>query len=85
MPFKLYNTLASFQGYIEKILGKKFNIFVMVYFNNIIIFIKNLHHAYINAICLVLNKIRKHCFFIFFNKCCFFKDEVYLLEDIVSA
>ena len=42
MFFKLFNILASFQGYINKILVKKLNIFVIIYLDNIFIYIKDL-------------------------------------------
>ena len=35
MLFGLSNAPSSFQGYINKILTKKFNIFVIIYVNNI--------------------------------------------------
>ena len=38
MFFGLSNTLASFQGYINKILAKKLDIFVIVYLDNIFIY-----------------------------------------------
>ncbi len=37
MPFGLSNTLASFQRYINKILAKKLDIFVIVYLDDILI------------------------------------------------
>ena len=37
MLFKLFNTLASFQGYINKIIAKKLDIFVIIYLNDIFI------------------------------------------------
>ena len=37
MPFKLSNDLKSFQGYINKILAKKLDIFVIAYLDNILI------------------------------------------------
>lgn len=42
MLFSLSNTLTSFQSYINKILAKKFNIFVIVYIDDIFIYIKKL-------------------------------------------
>ncbi len=42
IPFGLSNTPASFQGYINQILAEKLNIFVVVYLNNILIYIKDL-------------------------------------------
>ena len=40
MPFKLPNAKASFQGYISKILAKKLYNFIIVYLDNILIYIK---------------------------------------------
>ena len=38
MLFGLSNVPASFQGYINKILAKKLNIFVIIYLDNIFIY-----------------------------------------------
>ena len=38
MPFGLTNILASFQGYINKILAEKLDIFVIMYLDNILIY-----------------------------------------------
>jgi len=40
MPFGLINTLATFQAYINKALFKLVNYFVIIYFNNILIYFK---------------------------------------------
>ena len=41
MLFGLSNTiLANFQSYINKILAKKLNIFIVLYLDNILIYIK---------------------------------------------
>lgn len=50
MLFKLFCTLASFQGYINKILAKKLNIFIIVYLDNILIYTKNLDQNNIEAL-----------------------------------
>lgn len=42
MPFGLSNALASFQEYINKIFAKKFDIFVVVYLDNILIYTEDL-------------------------------------------
>ena len=39
MSFRLSNIPANFQGYINKILAKKLNIFIIVYLHNIFIYI----------------------------------------------
>ena len=41
MFFKLFNALASFQNYINKILIEKLNIFVIVDLDNILIYIED--------------------------------------------
>lgn len=42
MPFILSNALASFQEYINKILTEKLDIFVLVYLDDILIYIEDL-------------------------------------------
>ena len=39
-----------FQRYVNKIFVKKFNIFIIIYLNNILIYIKNLGQFYIEVI-----------------------------------
>ena len=41
MPFGLFNVPASFQEYINKILTKKLDIFIIVYLDYIFIYIKD--------------------------------------------
>ncbi len=41
MLFGLINALATFQGYINKILAEKLDIFVIVYLNDIFIYTKS--------------------------------------------
>ncbi len=41
MPFKLTNAPATFHGYINKILAEKFDVFVIVYLNDILIYTGN--------------------------------------------
>ena len=50
MPFGLSKTLTSFQGYINKIRVKKLDIFVIVYLDNILIYIKDPSQGYVKAI-----------------------------------
>ena len=50
MPFSLSNALASFQGYINKILSEKLDIFVIVYLDNILIYIEDLGQAHVDAV-----------------------------------
>ena len=50
MPFRLSNASASFQNYINKILAKKLDIFVIVYLNDILIYTKDPGQVYVNAV-----------------------------------
>ena len=45
MYFRLSNTSANFQDYINKILAKKLNIFIIVYLNNIFIYIEDIKQS----------------------------------------
>ncbi len=50
MPFRLTNASAMFQGYINKILAKKLNIFIIVYLNNILIYTENERKEQVEAV-----------------------------------
>ena len=50
MPFELSNIPASFQSYINKILAKKLDIFIIVYLNNIAIYIEDPSQGYIEVV-----------------------------------
>ena len=55
MLFGLFNALAIFQGYVNKILAEKLNVFVIVYLNNILIYTENPSQSHIEAVHWVLN------------------------------
>ena len=48
--FRLFNAPVSFQSYINRILIEKLNIFVIIYLDKIVIYIKNLGYNYIKAV-----------------------------------
>ena len=50
MPFGLSNALASFQGYINKILTEKLDIFIVVYLDDILIYIKDFGKPHMNSV-----------------------------------
>ena len=50
MLLGLSNALVSFYVYINRILVKKFNIFVIIYLDDILIYIKDLDQFYINVV-----------------------------------
>ena len=55
MPFGLTNVLAMFQGYINKILVEKLNVFVIVYLDDIFIYIKSENKEHVEAVWWVLD------------------------------
>ena len=50
MLFGLSNIPASFQSYINKILTKKFDIFIVVYLDNILIYIEDPKQPHVKAV-----------------------------------
>ena len=85
MLFRLFDALATFQDYINKILGKKFDIFIIVYLNDIFVYIKDLGQGYIKTVKKMLDVLRRHRLFANLKKCQFYKDKVCFLSYIVLA
>lgn len=83
--FGLSNAPASFQGYIKKIVVEKLDIFIIMYLDDILIYIKNPGQAHFNAICLDLDILWKYSLFTNLNKCYFCKDEVRFFAYVVFA
>ena len=50
MIFGFFNAPGIFQGYINKIVAENLDIFVIVYLNDIVIYVKNLSQPHIKAI-----------------------------------
>ena len=69
--FGLTNVPASFQGYIDKILAEKLDIFVIVYLDNILIYTDNDEDGHVAAIWWVLEQFRKFSLFATLKKCWF--------------
>ena len=57
--FGLTNTLVSFQRYINKIFAKKLNVFVIVFLDNIFIYIDDDRDGHVRAVRWVLKQLRK--------------------------
>ena len=85
MPFGLSNAPASFQDYINKILAKKLDIFIILYLDDILIYTKDPSQGHVEAVRWVLDVLRRYRFFANLKKCQFHKDEVCFLGYIVSA
>ena len=85
IPFRLSNALASFEGYINKILAEKLNIFVIVYLDNIFVYTENQDQDHMEVMRWVLDILRKKGLFANLKKYWFYKDEVRLLGYVVSS
>ncbi len=85
MPFGLSNAPASFQGYINKILVEKLDIFIVVYLNNILVYIEDPGQPHVEAVRWVLEQLQKHGFYANLNKCWFHENEVRFLGFIALA
>ena len=51
MSFGFSNAPVTFQGYINKILAKKLNVFVIVYLDDILIYTEDSGQPHIETIC----------------------------------
>ena len=76
MPFGLSNAPATFQGYVNKILAEKLDVFVIVYLDDILIYTKDPGQPHVKAIRWVLDQLWKYGLFANLKKCCFHQDEV---------
>ena len=85
MPFRLSNTPASFQDYINMILVKKLDIVIIVYLNDILIYTKDHSQCHVEAVRWILETLRKNGLFANLKKCRFHKDKVRFLGYVVSS
>ena len=85
MLFGLSNAPTIFQGYINKILAEKLDIFVIVYLDDILIYTKDLGQPHIEAVRWVLDQLQKYSLLANLTKCHFHQDEVHFLEYIISS
>ena len=83
MLFGQSNTPATFQRYVQKILAEKFDIFVIVYLDNILIYTKDPRQPNFEAVYWVLDQLWNHSLFANLKKCWFYQDEVCFLGYVV--
>ena len=83
--FGLFNATASFQGYINKILAKKLNIFVIIYLDDIFIYTKDPVQQDLSVVCWVLEFLQKNGLLANLKKCWFYQDKICFPEYVVSA
>ena len=85
MPFGFSNTPSTFQEYVNKILTEKLDIFIIIYLDDILIYIKDPGQSHIKAVCKVLDQLRKHSLFANLKKCRFYQNEVRFLGYVVLS
>lgn len=79
--FGLSNISASFWGYINKILDEMLNVFVIVYFDNILIYTGETD--YDDVFWWVLDLFRKHFLYSNSKKYCFHQKEVQFFNHVI--
>ena len=85
MPFGLSNAPASFQGYVNKILAEKLDIFVIVYLDDILIYTEDAGQGHVEAVWWVLGELRKYSLFANLKKYRFHQKEVRFLGYVISS
>ena len=85
MPFGLSNAPATFQGYVNKILAEKLDVFIIVYLDDILIYTEDPGQPHVDAVRWVLDQLRKYSLFANLKKYCFHQDEIRFLGYVVSS
>ena len=85
IPFGLSNAPATFQRYVNKIVAEKFDIFVIIYLDDIWIYTKDLGRPHVEVVCWVLDQLRKHSLFVNLKKYWFYQDEIRFLEYVILS
>jgi hypothetical protein len=83
MPFGLTNAPATFQAYINDVLKKHLDHFVVVYLDDILIYSKN-YSEHVEHVKLVMEDLRKAKIQLKLSKCTFHAKEVEFLGFIVN-
>ena len=83
MPFSLINTLTTFQAYINKVLSRHINYFIIIYFNNKFIYFK-LREDYYTYIRIIIKRLKKYKLYIKLNKYFFNIKEIEFLRFIIG-
>ena len=81
--FGLTNAPGSFQGYINKILAEKLNIFIIISLDDIFIYTKDLEKGHVETVRWILGVFKKYNLYANLKKCRFYQDEVRFLGFVV--
>jgi hypothetical protein len=83
MPFRLNNTLATFQCLMNSIFAEFMRKFVLVFMDDILIYSRTLEE-HIQHLKQVFHVLRQHKLFIKFKKCAFAQHQIDYLGHIIS-
>ena len=83
MLFDLINTLITFQSYINKTLKKHLNVIYIIYFNDIVIYLKN-KNKHEKHVYKILKCFTKTNLYMKLKKCNFNIYKIYFLKYIMT-
>ena len=83
MPFGLFNALATFHEYVNKILAEKLDIFAIVYLDDILIYTEDPSQPHVEVVYYILDHLWKYSLFANLKKCHFHQDKVCFLGYVV--
>lgn len=83
MSFGLTHIFDSFQGYINKILAKKFDVFPIIYSDSILIYTEDPCQPNDNTVRWVLKKFQQNAFFANLNKYHFHQEQIRFLRYVL--
>ena len=69
--FSLFNALANFQKYVNKILAEKLDVFVIAYLDDILIYTEDTGQRHMEAARCVFGELQKYNLFTNLKKCYF--------------
>lgn len=85
MIFGISNIPASFQGYSNKILTEKLDIFIVIYLDDILIYTEDPRQPHVEVVQSVLEQSQKYSLYMNLKKCWFHEDEIWFLGFVVLA
>jgi hypothetical protein len=84
LPFSLTNVLATFQALMNEALHDFIRVFVLMFFNDILIFISS-WSSHLQHVCVMLQRLREHNLAVKRSKCAFGTAMVTYLGHVISA
>ena len=82
--FDFINVFATFQNFVNKILTKRFDLCVIIYFDDIVIYFMN-KKQHIENVKWIFQRLKKHKLFINNDKCKWFIDNIEFLNFVVFS